>query len=73
MMSADLEPVFGNDTHPGQELRQAEQHELFRIRATTLMADAKWVRNADPETLTWAIKWAKIAPLGRPLGTGEPK
>lgn len=73
-MTADtLDPVFGADMHPEAAKALEEQHELFRIRASTLMQDAKWVRNADPETLAWAIKWASIKPLGRALSDGQPR
>ena len=72
MQAADLEPVFGADMHPTPARILEEQHELFRIRADSLLKDKRWVREADAETLAWAKKWAAIKPLGRPLGTGEP-
>jgi hypothetical protein len=70
--AAHLEPVFGADSHPGVSDRQAEQNELFRIRASALMADPQWVRKADRETLACAKHWSAIKPLGRALSNGEP-
>lgn len=72
MNPATLEPVFGADMHPAASRALEEQHELFRIRADALLKNKRWVREADPETLAWAAKWASIKPLGRALSDGIP-
>jgi len=69
---ADLEPVFGADSHPAAKRAIEERNELFRIRAATLLKDRAWVRSAAPDALEWAMTWASVKPLARALGTGEP-
>lgn len=71
---ADLGPLADDPRTLEESERRLseEQRELFRIRACTLMADKAWAAKADPDTLRWAKRWAMVAPLGRPLSTGEP-
>lgn len=51
----------------------AEQRELMRIAAQRVLDDQAAGRVIARDTLAWARRWARIKPLGRPLGTGEPQ
>lgn len=72
MNAAALELTFGRDMHPAAAAAIADLHERLRGVAEALLKDPKWVRQADPETLAWAAKWASIKPLGRALSDGTP-
>ena len=51
-----------------------EQRELMRIAAQNDLNDVKAGRKRDRQAVQWAERIvAQINPLGRPLGTGEPK
>lgn len=50
-----------------------EQRELMRIAAQSALNRSRNGRDLDPDARRWALHWAAIKPLGRPLGTGEPQ
>lgn len=51
-----------------------EQRELMRIAAQRLLDDVAAGHKRDRQAVQWAHRIvSQIKPLGRPLGTGEPK
>lgn len=64
---------MGRAPEEGGQGMTAEQRELMRIAAQSALARSRNGRDLDPDARRWAQHWASIHPLGRPLGTGEPK
>ena len=50
-----------------------EQRELMRIAAQSALARSRNGRDLNPDARSWAMHWASLKPLWRPLGTGEPQ
>ena len=46
----------------GTDRMTADQHNRLIAHAKALMADAKWMRSANPEDRSWARWWAAMAP-----------
>jgi hypothetical protein len=76
MNAAELEPVFGSDSHPGAapaiaaRRAKAETRELFRIAAQSALANGG--KHLDAKDRALARRRAAVKPLGRALGTGDP-
>lgn len=49
-----------------------EQRELMRIAARSALDHSRGGRDLAPEARRWALHWAALKPLGRPLGSGIP-
>ena len=52
-------------------IRKAEQRELMRIAAQSALANGG--KHLDPKSRALAKRRVAVKPLGRALGTGEPK
>lgn len=51
----------------------AEQRELMHIAAQSALNRSRNGRDLTPHARQWAVYWAGIKPLGRPLSSGEPE
>lgn len=54
------------------ELAAAERRELMRIAARSALERSRGGRDLDADARRWALHWASMPPLGRPLTDGEP-
>lgn len=63
----------GPDRYPDVERTIAERNELMRIAAQSALDRSNGGRSLDPEARRWALHWAAIEPLGRPLSSGAPE
>jgi hypothetical protein len=64
--------VNGPDHYPDVVKRAEEQRELMRIAAQSALDRSNGGKTLPPEARAWAEHWARIPPLRRPLGTGDP-
>jgi hypothetical protein len=71
MNAAELEPVFGADSHPDAVRALEDHHELMR-RVSVLTLQNRRPQDIEPGALRAAQFWASIPPLDRPLGSGDP-
>jgi hypothetical protein len=62
----------GPDEYPGMRQQQAERNELMRVAAQSALDRSQGGKTLDPDARAWALHWAAIKPLQRPLTTGEP-
>lgn len=62
----------GPDEYPGIRQQQEERRELMRVAAQSALDRSQGGKTLDPDARAWALHWAAIAPLQRPLTTGEP-
>lgn len=62
----------GPDQHPGMALQLAERRELFRIAGQSALDRSRGGKDLDDDARRWALHWASVKPLSRPLTTGEP-
>ena len=72
MNAPDLQQVFGADQHPEAVRKLEERRELFRIAGQSALDRSRGGRDLDPDARRWALHWARVTPLGRPLSSGEP-
>lgn len=72
MKREDLE-AFGPDLYPDVAEMHAERRELFRLAGVAALARSRNGRDLEPDARAWAFRMAAIAPLGKPLSTGEPQ
>ena len=61
----------GPDEYPGARFRMEERNELMRIAAQSALDRSRNGKDLDPDARAWATHWAAMAPLGRPLSSGE--
>lgn len=64
--------TYEDPVYPDVEAMLAERRELFRLAGCNALARSRNGRDLDPEARAWAHRMAAVAPLGVPLGTGEP-
>lgn len=62
----------GPDEYPGMRQQQAERNELMRVAAQSALDRSQGGKTLEPDARRWALHWAAIKPLRRPLTTGEP-
>lgn len=65
--------IAGPDEHPGVRAMMEERNELMRIAAQSALDRSGGGRTLDADARAWALHWAAVKPLGRPLGTGDPE
>ena len=71
LTAADLGPLADTAT-PEALARVEERIELFRRAGQSALDRSKGGKTLDPEARRWALHWARVTPLDRPLSTGEP-
>lgn len=60
------------DSYPEVEQLLAERRERFRLAGVNALNRRRGGRDLDPDARRWALHWARVTPLNRPLSTGEP-
>jgi hypothetical protein len=56
----------------GEDGMTEEQRELMRIAAQSALAHSRNGRDLKPDARQWAMHWAAMPPLGRPVSSGDP-
>lgn len=70
-ITIDFGPLADTAT-PEALARVEERIELFRRAGQSALDRSKGGKTLDPDARRWALHWARVTPLGRPLSTGEP-
>lgn len=60
----------GHEEYDDMRRRMDERKELFRIAAQSALARSNGGKTLDPHARVWALHWARVKPLGRPMSQG---
>ena len=67
----DFGPLADTAT-PEDLFRIKERLDLFRRAGQSALDRSNGGKTLDPDARRWALHWARVTPLNRPLSTGEP-
>jgi hypothetical protein len=72
MITIDFGPLADTAT-PEALARVEERIELFRRAGQSALDRSNGGKTLDPDARRWALHWARVTPINRPLSSGEPE